>query len=64
MKNSNLILLSFKTIITKRGFYINKKINKLKIKKPARECGLRRDTSLYIFISRLYHVSTKIRNGE
>jgi hypothetical protein len=45
MKNSNLILLSFKTIITKRGFYINKKINKLKIKKPALACGLRRDVS-------------------
>ncbi|WP_458259634.1 hypothetical protein, partial [Lactococcus lactis] len=39
-------------------------ISMSKIKKPALACGLRRDTSLYIFISRLYHVSTKIRNGE
>ena len=33
-------------------------------KKPRWQTELRRDTSLYIFISRLYHVSTKIRNGE
>lgn len=33
-------------------------------KKPRLQTGLRRDVSLYIFIPRLYHVSTKIRNGE